>query len=197
MSEDRPTARARLITAAAQLFQFKGYAATGLNDILKAADAPKGSLYHYFPEGKSELAAAAMRGAGAALKRSFEHCYTQTGSSADAITAYGRELSTWLEQSQFKKGSPVSTVALEQTPSQSELGQTIAEVFDDIQNALAKSLQKDGLSETRAQSIALLALSALEGALILARARQSVDPVLIASDEIAGLIRSEMASGLN
>ena len=53
-------ARGRLIGAAAKLFQEKGYAATGLSEILDAASAPKGSLYHHFPGGKAELGAAAM-----------------------------------------------------------------------------------------------------------------------------------------
>jgi len=55
----RPT-RDRLIRAAVTLFQSRGYHGTGIADILARADAPRGSLYHHFPGGKEQIAAAAM-----------------------------------------------------------------------------------------------------------------------------------------
>ena len=57
----RPKHRDNLIYTAARLFRQQGYAATGINDILREAGAPKGSFYHYFPGGKEELGAAAIR----------------------------------------------------------------------------------------------------------------------------------------
>jgi len=47
------TNRSNYLNAAVTLFRRKGYAATGLNDILQQSHAPKGSLYHYFPRVKS------------------------------------------------------------------------------------------------------------------------------------------------
>ena len=60
----RPKHRDRLVRAAAELFRQRGYAATGINDILGLAAAPKGSFYHYFPGGKEALGAEAVRYAG-------------------------------------------------------------------------------------------------------------------------------------
>ena len=54
----RPT-KDRLILAAATLFRTRGYHGVGLADVLAEAKAPKGSLYHHFPNGKSDLALAA------------------------------------------------------------------------------------------------------------------------------------------
>ena len=53
-AHERPTARTRIVEAAARLFQSQGYAGTGLTEILRASKAPKGSLYHYFPNGKRD-----------------------------------------------------------------------------------------------------------------------------------------------
>ncbi len=70
-SRKRGESRSRLITAAAQLFQEQGYAATGLSEILDRAKMPKGSLYHHFPGGKVELGAAAMERAGQVLQQTL------------------------------------------------------------------------------------------------------------------------------
>ena len=60
--------RDALIDAAATLFRRQGYAATGLNQILDEAGVRPGSLYHHFPQGKQQLAAAAVDGGGAAIE---------------------------------------------------------------------------------------------------------------------------------
>ena len=54
---------------AALLFRRQGYAATGVNQILETADVKAGSLYHHFPDGKQQLAAAVVDGVGADIER--------------------------------------------------------------------------------------------------------------------------------
>ena len=51
--------RQAIVDAAVALFRKQGYAATGLNEIVEASGAPKGSLYYYFPKGKASIAVAA------------------------------------------------------------------------------------------------------------------------------------------
>ena len=45
-----------LIETASRLFKLRGYCGVGLNDIIAESGVPKGSLYHYFPDGKEQLA---------------------------------------------------------------------------------------------------------------------------------------------
>ena len=61
--------RAALVDTAALLFRRQGYAATGVNQILETADVKAGSLYHHFPDGKQELAAAVVDSVGADIER--------------------------------------------------------------------------------------------------------------------------------
>lgn len=55
-----PRHRQPIINAAVALFRRQGFARTGLNEIEDISGAPKGSLYHYFPLGKSSIAVAAV-----------------------------------------------------------------------------------------------------------------------------------------
>ncbi|MGJ3233158.1 MAG: TetR/AcrR family transcriptional regulator [Oceanicaulis sp.] len=186
-------ARARLIAAAARLFQEQGYAATGLSEILTLAKAPKGSLYHHFPGGKAELAAAAMRGAGGLVRATLRaRCETSDG-AAGAVRGFAEDLAGWLEASQFRRGCPVATVALEQTPGEGELADAIGGAFARTLDMLAEMIEADGVPPKRARSLAVTALSALEGAMILARIEQSAAPVRAAGVETEALIRSALA----
>jgi len=192
MSDDEAAspsgARVRLVSAAAKLFQEKGYAATGLSEILSAAYAPKGSLYHHFPGGKAELGAAAMKAAGAGMVRSLQACREQTGSAADAVRAYGAQLAGWLEQSDFTRGCPVATAALEEAPGAGPVAVAARDALAQAQNTLSEILIADGLSEPVAKRRAGHGLAALEGALILARLSSDATPVRDAADDVASLI---------
>jgi len=186
-----PGSRARLIAAAARLFQENGYAATGLSEILTLAGAPKGSLYHHFPGGKAELAAAAMRGAGGLLRETLRARLDTAGDAAGAIEAFAGDLAGWLEGSGFTRGCPVATVALEQTPGDGELADAVAGAFSRTVDMLAAMIAADGVPTGRAGRLAGLTLAALEGAMLLARIQQSGDPVREAGEEMARLVRAE------
>ena len=60
-STDVRPPRDRMVRAAAKLFRVHGVTATGLREIVEAADAPRGSLQHYFPGGKEQLITEALQ----------------------------------------------------------------------------------------------------------------------------------------
>jgi AcrR family transcriptional regulator len=62
---DRVSTRERILYSAAELFRRQGYAATGLKQVVAAANAPFGSLYHHFPGGKEQLGDEVLRAGGA------------------------------------------------------------------------------------------------------------------------------------
>jgi TetR/AcrR family transcriptional repressor of lmrAB and yxaGH operons len=186
-------ARTRLVAAAAKLFQEKGYAATGLSEILTAAAAPKGSMYHHFPGGKAELGAAAMTAAGARMAGSLQACRAQTETAEGAIRAYGELLAGWLEQSDFTRGCPVATVALEEAPGSGLVAIAARDALAATEAALKEILVADGLPEPVAKRRAGHGLAALEGALILARLSRDADPVRDAADDVASLVEQAKA----
>ena len=65
MTASRSQARAlppreRMVRSAAQLIRRKGVSGTGMREIVTEADAPRGSLQHYFPGGKEEIVSEAL-----------------------------------------------------------------------------------------------------------------------------------------
>src|SRR6202007_3228475 len=77
--------RAALMDTAATLFRRQGYAATGLNQILDEARVKAGSLYHHFPQGKQELAAAVVDTAGGAIEQLLRRFLASDRSVADIV----------------------------------------------------------------------------------------------------------------
>ena len=111
--------RERLLQTAVRLFRQKGYAATGLTEILTRSGAPKGSLYHHFPGGKEAIGAAAVQLAGEAVTRTLEDLLARTASGEEFVAAYGALLSRSVAASEFRDGCPLATTLLETAPDSS------------------------------------------------------------------------------
>ncbi len=182
--------RERLVRTAARLFQERGYAATGLSEILAASGTPKGSLYHHFPGGKEDLAIAAAELAGGQFLKTLKSDAASSASTAELVIRFGERLAGWLDQSGYTVGCPLATLALEQAPHSPALSDTVATMFTRWQDALADRLRADGIEETRADRLALLILSGIEGALILSRARRDGAPLRESARTLARLIET-------
>src|SRR5712672_2190580 len=99
-----PKHRRPIVDAAVTLFRRQGYAGTGLNDIVDASDAPKGSLYHYFPAGKASIAVAAVEEAGRRVAETTSKLASEARSTGDLVRAHARLLSGWMLKSGFRDG---------------------------------------------------------------------------------------------
>ncbi len=165
----QPKHRNAIIDAAARLFRRQGYAATGILEIAERAGAPKGSLYHYFPGGKDQIAEAAVRFAGARVATTLRELADATPSAAELVKAYGARLEGWMAQSGFRDGCPITTTLLETAPQLE--GPTAAgrEAFAAWRGIIAAALVHDGASRAEARRLSTLVIAALEGAMILAR----------------------------
>ena len=80
--------RAALVDTAALLFRRQGYAATGVNQILETAGVKAGSLYHHFPDGKQELAAAVVDSVGGGIEQQLRRFLTGEISVADIVDGW-------------------------------------------------------------------------------------------------------------
>jgi AcrR family transcriptional regulator len=169
-------ARARMVRSAAYLFRERGYSGTAFSDVIAHSGAPRGSIYHHFPGGKTQLAEEAVRYAGDHLAAGVRAA-TRDDDPVAAVRAF---LSWWrrvLVDSDFRAGCPIVAVTVE-----SRLTDAAADAFRRWQRALAAGLAAAGAADDRATRLATLVVAAVEGATILCRAQRSLAPL----DDVAG-----------
>ncbi len=185
--------RREIVRAAARLFRRQGYAGTGLSEILAAADAPRGSLYYYFPDGKEAIGAAAIEAAGAAMARELRRVAEASTDTATLITNSADTLAQALEASAFQDGCYMATTILETAPAVESIRAAGAAAYEAMRRIWIEKLEADGLTPQRAAPIALLIQSSFQGALIMSRAEASTEPLRIVADETARRVRSAVA----
>lgn len=190
--DDVPGTRDRLIAAMSDLLQRRGLHGIGLSDVLAQAHAPKGVLYHHFPGGKVELAVAAIQAAVAYMKARLDRLQAAHDDPVQALRAWLDHAQKQLEQSDFERGSPLATVALESTAADHVLRQALAQAFGDIRELLTGLLSQAGVMPVRAAQLATLMVGAYEGALIQSRVAGSAQPVRDIADVLLEWVRCEM-----
>jgi TetR/AcrR family transcriptional repressor of lmrAB and yxaGH operons len=188
-----PSSRERLLDSAVDLLQRQGYHGTGLNELLERSGAPRGSLYHHFPGGKEQIAAEAVARAGAQVAAAIEHLLRAKRSVAEAVEALAGLLAAGLEASEFERGCPVATTALDATPRSEPIRVAVQESFDSWLAPLRERLEAAGFDGAEAAGRADLTIAALEGALVLARARQNADVLRDAGRRLRPLLRRPAA----
>jgi AcrR family transcriptional regulator len=183
----RPS-RDRLLDAAVDLLQRQGYHGTGLNELLERSEAPRGSLYHYFPGGKEQIGAEAIARAGNQVAAAVAHLLRTESSVADAVEALAGVLAAGLETSDFERGCPVATTALEVTPRSEPIRAAAQASFESWLAPLRERLDATGFDRLEAARRADLAIATLEGALVLARARRNADVLRDAGRQLRPLL---------
>jgi TetR/AcrR family transcriptional repressor of lmrAB and yxaGH operons len=184
------TKREQIVATTCTLMETQGYHATGLNQILAASGAPKGSLYHYFPGGKEELAVSAVERSSCTVARYIE---TQLAAHADpavAMTALLYDLANYVAASNYAGGAPITAIALEAAATHEPLRLACEAAYARWQAVIAAKLTAGGIDAARSARLATVIIAAIEGTIALCRCRQSVEPLHQVAAEIEQLVRA-------
>ncbi|HEX7299449.1 MAG TPA: TetR/AcrR family transcriptional regulator [Solirubrobacteraceae bacterium] len=184
-----------MLDAAVDLLQRRGFHGTGLNELLARSGTPRGSLYFHFPGGKEQIGAEAIARAGEQVASAIAHLMRTSRSPADAVQELGGALAAGLEASEFERGCPVATTALEAAPGHETIRAAVQASFESWLAPLGERLEAAGLSPDEAAQRAELVIGALEGALILARARRDGDVVRRVARQLRPVVEARGASG--
>jgi TetR/AcrR family transcriptional repressor of lmrAB and yxaGH operons len=187
MRKGERTKRA-MIGATVDLMQRKGIAATGMREVVETAGAPRGSIGFHFPGGKEQLAAEAIAAAARGFERLIAQTFAEAPSPAAAVERFAALMAASLGASGFARGCPLATTALETAAASDALAAACDAGFDTWQAPIRDALRRAGFSPAAARDRALLVLSALEGALVLARARRDASPVKTVARQLRPLL---------
>jgi AcrR family transcriptional regulator len=174
--------RDRIVAAAAQLYGRYGYTGVGLKQVATESGSPIGSLYHFFPRGKDELAAAALRMSGAAYQLLVEGVLESAPDLESAIRISFAGAAEVLAASDYADACWIETVALEVASTNEPLRQVTAEIFEGWIEAATGWMEGHGVPADQARAFGIAYITGLEGAFVLSRALRSKEPLLAAGE---------------
>jgi AcrR family transcriptional regulator len=185
--------RERMVVSAALLIRERGAHATAISDVLEHSGAPRGSAYHYFPGGRTQLLCEAVDYAG-------EHVaavITEAEGGLELVDTLVAKYRQQLLDSDYRAGCPVAAVSVEAGFDDRErmapVTERAAAAFDRWTDLIAQRLISDGIPRDRAAELALLATTALEGAILLARVRRDLTPLDVVHRQLRDLLSAEGA----
>jgi AcrR family transcriptional regulator len=185
--------RDRILETSAELFRRQGYSATGVKQIVTAARAPFGSLYHFFPGGKEQLGAEAIRLSGAMYELLIPAVLEPAPDPVTGVRNFFAGAAEHLRETDYADACPIATVALEVSSSSDVLRQACADVFDRWIAAGTELHEHAGLTAEQARELTIAMVAALEGAFVLARALRSTEPLDVAGELVANAVESALA----
>lgn len=183
----------RILDSSGELFRRQGYMGTGVKQILAAAGAPFGSLYHHFPGGKAELGAETVRRSGALYGLLLGEFAGPEVELTTGIRAFFAGAAETLVETDYADACPIATVALEVSSTDEELRRACADVFNAWIEGGTARFAAAGIPRARARELVIQMLAALEGAFVLARALRSIEPVHLAGEASVSAIEAALA----
>ncbi|PXX11259.1 TetR/AcrR family transcriptional regulator [Mycolicibacterium moriokaense] len=189
-----PSPRERMVISAALLIRERGAHPTAIADVLEHSGAPRGSAYHYFPGGRTQLLCEAIDYAGEYIASRIDDAESGVDVLDGLIGHYRREL----VRSEYRAGCPVVAVAVEAgDPDKQDQSTPVidraAAVFARWTDLIAARLVIDGVSATRAEELAMLSTTAIEGAIVVARASRDLKPLDLVHGQLRDLLQAELS----
>jgi AcrR family transcriptional regulator len=192
--EPQVPTRDRILYASAELFRRQGYAATGMKQVSQAAHAPFGSLYHFFPGGKEELADEVLRTGGAFFLALYETIAAAAPDFETAVADFFAGAGETLRVTDYADACPIATVAGEVASTHEVLRLATADVFESWLAAFARDAERAGVPAAAARPLALAVVATLEGAFLLCRSLRTTEPMEAAGAAALVLVRDALTA---
>jgi len=187
----RRDGRDRLLNGARRLLAEKGYAGMELRDVAERGNAPRGSIYHHFPGGKTQLAVEAAELEGREIRAAIESSLGELG-LAETLATFGEMFRRRVKDKPERLGCPVAAAALAR-PEDPALAAAATAAFESWEAPIAAALRDEGVAKREAENFAGLVVSTVEGALIRARAAGDDAPLASAVAGLQGALAALLA----
>ena len=177
-----------MLSTAAEVLREKGAAGVTIDEVLARSGAPRGSVYHHFPDGRSQLLTEALQFAGDSITALID------GAAAQGCVALVRQfVAFWertLAESDYAAGCPVVAAAIGSDDDDPALSGIAGGIFTRWRDALTRTFVADGFDTADAASLAVTCIASLEGAVVLCRSIRSSEPLREVAQQIEFLIKS-------
>ncbi len=184
MGQKGQDTKTRLVDAARNLAESGGYFSAGLNQVIANSGAPRGSLYFHFPGGKDELISEAVTRSGEEVATLIASI--NAGSAKEFVNRLLTLLGDRLVASEWQKGCPVATVALDVAATNDVIQAACSTAYASWQEVIRDRFLADGYEDPDGLAATVLAL--IEGSLVLARAHRSRQPITRVKHTLAQLL---------
>jgi TetR/AcrR family transcriptional regulator, lmrAB and yxaGH operons repressor len=193
MSITEVNPRERFLAATQTLLRQGGLAAAGLNDVVALAQAPKGSLYHYFPQGKHQMVALALDGYRELVAEQLRLALHGSDTLPRRVTRLFDQVARRMAASGFQQSCAVGAVVLDLRPPDEGLRRVCNAALDHWAGVAAAGLPELPAAQRAAAGRVLVSL--LEGAQLAARAAGHAGPLADAAAAFLGYARAPRRPG--
>jgi len=188
-----PDTRERLLDAAMRLFWEKGYNSTSIADVLGAAHANAGSLYHFFPTKQDLLVAVLTRFRDGIYPMLLQPAWEGVDDPLERIFALLARYRQALVDTDCFYGCPIGSLALELHEPDPPVRELLAANFSAWTAAVEGCLDAaaDRLApDVDRHALAQFILTTMEGAVMQARTHRTLEPY----DACVGQLRRYVAT---
>jgi AcrR family transcriptional regulator len=177
-----------MLVSAAEVLRERGAAGVTIDAVLARSGAPRGSVYHHFPDGRNQILTEALQFAGEAITEVIDEAAANGGLFlVRQFVDFWEEL---LVESDFAAGCPVVAAAIGAADDEPQLTTVAGNIFSHWREALTRAFVSDGFDDSDAASLAIMCIASLEGAVVLCRSTRSVDPLRDVATQVEFLIKS-------
>lgn len=186
--------RDRIVEAAAASLAVRGYRGTGLKQIAEDSGAPIGSLYHFFPGGKDDIASAGLTWSAAGYATRVGMVLLERDDPVEAVRLAFRRAAENLESSDYADACPIATVALEVASTNESLRRVTGDVFEGWLSGLDAWFVDAGVSATEGRRLSTLFLASLEGGFLLCRAARDTTAMDYLGEQVTAALEAALRS---
>lgn len=181
------TTRQRMLASTVTLLRERGTGGTSIDAVLTHSGTPRGSVYHHFPGGRAELITTAVRQAGDYIGSLFDR-FADSGDARAGLEMFAQFWKQALADSDYNAGCPIVALTVDGQDRIPGSTAMVTDIFGSWHDSCVRLLEQHGHEQARAQRLATLTVSAIEGAIILCRAQRSCEPLDAVVTELLAIV---------
>jgi AcrR family transcriptional regulator len=191
-ANDPEAMRRRVLDAAAEAFQSHGYHSTSTHDIMRAASVSGGALHHHFPSKKALAVAVIQERVAGAVEQTWIQPVRSARTVMEGILGVFAQVSKGLDERNVVQGCPLGNLAIELSLADPDFRRALQGIFEHWRKAIAQRLRVDqaaGISpDLEPDAFATLVVASYSGAIALAKAEQTADPLKTCARQLAAVM---------